>query len=65
MLAFRFLNGKKFVLFTVFLDIARILPFANFTEELLEVIVKSSTHCLFADLGLIPLLKAFKVDCTA
>jgi hypothetical protein len=49
-LSFRFLYREKFVLFTVFLYIARILLLANLAEELLEVVVKGSAYCLLANL---------------
>lgn len=53
------------MLFTIFLDISRILLFADFTIKLLEVVVESSAYCLLANFGLIPFLEAFKVDCAA
>lgn len=62
MLAFWHLNRHELVNFIVFLYHLRILFLADFTKELLKVVVGESLDLAFLDFGLVPSLQTRKVD---
>lgn len=62
MLAFWHLNRHELVNFIVFLYHLGILFLADFTKELLKVVVGESLDLAFLDFGLVPSLQTRKVD---
>jgi hypothetical protein len=62
MVALGLVDGQQFVFLSLLLDEARVFYFADFAEELLEVVLRGSAHHFLLDLGTVPLLEAAEVD---